>query len=268
MLSWTNATPEVGAGTILGPGHLDAHVTRRIALPDSPVIERCWRLTRDLDTALSNSTIPGLSVQLTWEEKVTRGVPGGFLLTGPTTRRFDVTLEGRGQVLGVRFLPGAFTGVTGIPAGDLTDRTRPAAGVFSLPDVPDPEDMVRAVEARGVVDERWSSALAAVRLAEMQEVTTVDALAECAGQTPRGLQRMFRHYIGLSPKTVITRLRLQDALRTLNTGPAGPAEPAESAGSLADLAVRLGFYDQAHFTREFRAFTGHSPGFYAASQRG
>ena len=149
MLSWTNATPEVGAGTILGPGHLDAHVTRRIALPDSPVIERCWWLTWDLDTALSNSTIPGLSVQLTWEEKVTRGVPGGFLLTGPTTRRFDVTLEGRGQVLGVRFLPGAFTGVTGIPAGDLTDRTRPAAGVFSLPDVPDPEDMVRAVEARG-----------------------------------------------------------------------------------------------------------------------
>ena len=73
---------------------------------------------------------------------------------------------------------------------------------------------------------------------------------------------MFRHFIGLSPKSVITRLRLQDALRALNSG------PAESVGSLSDLALRLGFYDQAHFTREFRTFTGHSPGFYAASQRG
>ncbi|ALI28246.1 Transcriptional regulator, AraC family [Mycolicibacterium fortuitum] len=38
----------------------------------------------------------------------------------------------------------------------------------------------------------------------------------------------------------------------------------EPGADFADLAVRLGWYDQAHFTNDFRSMLGSTPGEYAA----
>ena len=73
----------------------------------------------------------------------------------------------------------------------------------------------------------------------------------------RRLQRLFAEYIGVTPKWVIQRYRLQEAIWRL----AQPDSP-----TLASLAQELGFFDQAHFSRKFAALVGNTPLDYRRSQ--
>jgi transcriptional regulator GlxA family with amidase domain len=60
--------------------------------------------------------------------------------------------------------------------------------------------------------------------------------------------------LGVSSKQVLSRFRLQEAAWQLEREP---------ELELADLAVRLGWYDQAHFSRDFRLLLGETPARYA-----
>jgi methylphosphotriester-DNA--protein-cysteine methyltransferase len=62
--------------------------------------------------------------------------------------------------------------------------------------------------------------------------------------------RVFRRLAGLPPKALARVQRFHGALAPL----AGGREP------LVDLALRLGFYDQAHFNHEFFRLAGVAPG--------
>ena len=74
----------------------------------------------------------------------------------------------------------------------------------------------------------------------------------------RSLQRLVREQLGLTPKWLIRRYRMQEAAALL----AGPTLPP-----LAELAASLGFSDQAHLSREFRAVIGETPRRYALAAR-
>ena len=69
----------------------------------------------------------------------------------------------------------------------------------------------------------------------------------------RRLQRLFARYLGVGPKWVLARYRMHDVVAALDAG---------HAGSLAELAVAHGWYDQAHFTRDFTALVGTTPARY------
>jgi AraC-like DNA-binding protein len=71
----------------------------------------------------------------------------------------------------------------------------------------------------------------------------------------RTTQRVFRRYVGVPVKWVLCRYRLQHAALEIETDP---------SVDFADLAVRLGWYDQAHFTNDFGSMLGCTPGEYAA----
>jgi AraC-like DNA-binding protein len=73
----------------------------------------------------------------------------------------------------------------------------------------------------------------------------------------RQLQRLFAAKVGLSAKTFSRIVRFQ---RVFHLAP--------QAGSLTHLALDAGYFDQAHFSREFRSFTGFSPRQYFSSQPG
>ena len=62
-------------------------------------------------------------------------------------------------------------------------------------------------------------------------------------------------YVGVSPKWVIKRNRLQDAAEQLAGG----------AVSCAQMALELGYFDQAHFIKDFKSIVGKSPAEYARS---
>jgi AraC-like DNA-binding protein len=73
----------------------------------------------------------------------------------------------------------------------------------------------------------------------------------------RALQRLLSRRIGLSPTWLIRRRRLHEAADRLRD--AGP--------SLSGIAADLGYADQPHFTRDFKAATGLTPGQFAARFR-
>lgn len=62
--------------------------------------------------------------------------------------------------------------------------------------------------------------------------------------------RLFARYLGIPPRTVARIVRFQRTLRTLMSDP---------GGSLSDLASHAGYFDQAHFVRDFREMTGGVP---------
>lgn len=78
------------------------------------------------------------------------------------------------------------------------------------------------------------------------------SLAELAGVTPEHLARTFRGAEGMTVGEYVRRLRVERARRELERG----------GTPLSRLALDLGFFDQSHFTRTFKAHVGCTPGAY------
>jgi AraC-like DNA-binding protein len=72
------------------------------------------------------------------------------------------------------------------------------------------------------------------------------------------VQRLFATYVGVGPKAVLARYRLQDAVAAIDAG---------EVDDLADLAASLGWFDQAHFARDFRSVVGTTPSAYLRQAR-
>jgi AraC-like DNA-binding protein len=90
-------------------------------------------------------------------------------------------------------------------------------------------------------------------MASNAKLLTVTQVAQTVGVSPRSLQRLFRTYVGVSPKWLIRRYRLQEA--------AARAEAGETQNWSA-LALSLGYFDQAHFVNDFKRMIGLPPGEY------
>ncbi|WP_433450513.1 helix-turn-helix domain-containing protein [Streptomyces sp. CA-142005] len=87
-------------------------------------------------------------------------------------------------------------------------------------------------------------------------VIPVAKLADEVGWSVRHLENRFREQIGLPPKAAARVLRLQRARRLLAAG-----------HGQAETAAVCGYYDQAHFSGEFKAMTGCTPGEFLAARR-
>ena len=95
-------------------------------------------------------------------------------------------------------------------------------------------------------------ALHAAMLAD-PAITRVEHLCALAGCSKRTLQRLFREYVGVTPKWVLQRIRLHEAAERM----------ADGEGDWAGMAIDLGYFDQAHFIKAFKAVVGRSPADYA-----
>lgn len=79
---------------------------------------------------------------------------------------------------------------------------------------------------------------------------SVDQLSELNKINRRQLARKFSSHIGLSPKQLSKTIRIGATLKMLLTG---------KMTSLTKLAYENKYYDQAHFIKEFKEFTGLTP---------
>jgi AraC-like DNA-binding protein len=96
------------------------------------------------------------------------------------------------------------------------------------------------------------------RLSSTAGRAKISDLVQKIGWSERYFSRQFEEQIGLTPKVLGRILRFHRAVRTLT-------RPAEVR--LAELALDCGYYDQAHFTHDFREFSGITPSELMASRR-
>ncbi len=88
------------------------------------------------------------------------------------------------------------------------------------------------------------------RLERTRGDLAISELVSDSGWSRRRLAQRFREQVGLTPKSAAKVLRFQHAIELL-------ARPGHR--SLASVAVACGYYDQAHFNRDFRALAGCTP---------
>jgi len=234
------------------------------------LVEHFWTVSWDLrdQPALIRETLPHPSVHLVIEA-------GRSGLAGVHTGRFVRTLEGRGRVLGIKFHPGCFRPFWRGPMGEITDQVISLAAAFGTAGeqleasiLACGEEEARAValaeafllDRLPVPDPKAQLARSIVaRTLEDRELVQAEALAQTSGLSLRSLQRLFHDYVGVSPKWVIQRYRLHEAMERLE---------ADQPVDLSGLATSLGYYDQAHFIKAFKTFLGRTPAVYAGGPEG
>jgi len=79
------------------------------------------------------------------------------------------------------------------------------------------------------------------------------------GISTRQLERLFRTKLGLTPKMMSKLLRLNGAFASLEADP---------GSSMMNLSYQAGYYDQAHFSRDFKSIVGLSPTQLFSQERG
>ncbi|RKN51299.1 helix-turn-helix domain-containing protein [Micromonospora endolithica] len=202
-------------------------------------------------------------------------------VAGPFDGYCETSTTGVGAAVQMLLTPLAARRILAAPLGELANR---AVGVDRWP-----EGWLDRLRARLAEEPTWPGRFAlldatlAARLAGTDPVdprlvwawrrlagaggpVRVGELAEEVGWSRRHLTVRFHREVGLSPRTTVRLLRFQRTYAVLRRGlavcdlvPDLVAEEVPPAGSWAHLAVRYGYYDQAHLIRDFREFAGATP---------
>jgi AraC-like DNA-binding protein len=188
------------------------------------------------------------------------------MVIGQITKSFYVEPTGQVNSFAVRFYPYGFANFVSTPIKELADKETPLNVLFGeelsnplareIKGASDTADRIKIVE-RFLLG----------RLSDQTTVdnivkATIDALFSTRGSTSineilqddlsrrRQLERKFIRQIGISPKQLGKVIRLQSALKMLLN---------RKTESLTEIAYESDYYDQAHFNRDFREFTGTTP---------
>jgi AraC-like DNA-binding protein len=246
--------------------------------PLTGVIDRFWAVQWDLPGGAEHSqqvlTHPGANVSVGPADGHGEEGPLEARLYGVTRSLTRRRLRGRGWTVAAMTTVGGLGALIDGSADVYTDRAVPLGEGLGIDeavlirDVVDLADEQARVEAlAGALEgacrpERLDAARevsSVARLAESdRSIQRVGDLAERAGVSERTLQRQFVRFAGVSPAWVLRRYRLLEAAEAVRDG---------ASVDWAGLAVRLGYSDQAHLIRDFRAAVGQTPAAYARAQR-
>jgi AraC-like DNA-binding protein len=261
----SNSTAIGSRGVLrLPPDYAGLRVSRHQPSSElAPWIAYYWMVSSDLRGRPRHvqETLPHPNIYLVFEGN-------RLTICGVSTNKFTRILENQDFAFGVKFRPGGFRPFLHCAAASLTDRIVPANYIFSADGdtleaalvASGREDaMIGAVEAfflRRVPEPDESVELAdrlVSKILHQPQIKTVDDLAEQTGLSKRSVQRLFREYVGITPKWVIRRYRLHELIERLEAG---------DLLNWPDLALELGYFDQAHLIHDFRSITGYSPADY------
>lgn len=223
-----------------------------------------WLVRWRLDAPYTQEVVTLPSAHFVFEQNdVTSRRAARF--AGPGRRRFTRQLAGAGHIVGIALQAGTAFEWIRRPLAGFVDRRVPLRSVWRR-EVGEAERLI--LGASGNADavaqaesfiRRWKPTLGAdarlaatlvERIAKDRELCRVEHLVTLSGLSERALQRLFRRHVGISPKVVIRRFRLVEAADALER---------RKVRNLSRLALELGYYDQAHFVRDFKATVGRVP---------
>ncbi|OYU16508.1 MAG: AraC family transcriptional regulator [Alphaproteobacteria bacterium PA4] len=194
----------------------------------------------------------------------------GAQVQGPTSGPVRFAACGPLHLFGVGLLPQGWATLIGESADTLSDDLADLAAIIG--NAPVAEVLAAMTEARddaarvaaadrfflGLLDRahaapRWFMALADDWLTSGGN-PAVDTLVAASGMSARSVERLARRYYGASPKLLARKYRALNAAVQIGNG---------EVSGWADLAAGA-FFDQAHFIREFKQFTGMTPSRFLA----
>jgi AraC-like DNA-binding protein len=240
-------------------GYAPAHAKERV-LPDGSL---------QIVISLRHETIP---IYGGGHHKEIARLPG-CLVSGPRARFEVISTAEMKAIAGVHFRPGGAPPFLGVPASELSDLDVPLESLWGpiandlreqLVEASGPDEVFRMLEAcllLRAAGKLCLNPIVAGALEEFQKVShtrTISELADQTGLSQRRFIEIFRDNVGLTPKLFCRVRRFREALRQAGSG---------RRVVWSDLALSCGYYDQAHFIHDFRAFSGINPTSYLA-QRG
>lgn len=200
-----------------------------------------------------------------WKDQAT------CLLAGQIRQHFFLRNTGVSGMVGIKLQPAALTHLFNIDQSGLTGK------VVDLPEsirrVLSPAisslhsdlDMARVcsaldlafskLTAQGPESDEISASVSL--LLERKGNIGVNELTEAVNCGERKLERLFKRFIGLSPKFYARIIRLSYIFELMQEG----------NKNWSDLVYDSGFYDQSHFIKNFKEFTGEDPSSYGFDER-
>lgn len=110
----------------------------------------------------------------------------------------------------------------------------------------------RMVQETGRTPPRWLEQAGEILHEWLSDRPTVSTLAESVGVHPAHLAREFRRFYGCTMGEYVRRRRVEFACYQISA----------SDAPFSEIALAAGFFDQSHFTRTFKTYTGMTPGQY------
>jgi AraC-like DNA-binding protein len=196
------------------------------------------------------------------------------LVLGQITEPFYIEPIGYVNTFAVRFYPFGFANFLQTSIRELSNKETPLAILFGEKSSYElGQKMVKAAHTQERIE--IIEAFLLDKLSEKTTIdnivkTTIDAMLETKGSTSiqtvlkddlskrRQLEREFMKKVGLSPKQLGKVIRLQAALKMLLN------QPSES---FTKIAYESAYYDQAHFNKDFKEFTGTTPKEFLADEK-
>jgi len=190
-----------------------------------------------------------------------------YLLAGQIRNHFFLMNSGRSGIFAIKFQPTALTTLFNIDMNDLTDRVVPISPklseilspIIELATCNDSfETKVNSVEQwlLNYLQDRSFPENAGDRIIKLilknHGQISLDETCSKLGITSRYLERYFKKHVGVSPKFYTRIVRFSYIFKLAQN---------EDFNWL-DISFLAGYYDQSHFIKNFREFTGENPTTY------
>jgi AraC-like DNA-binding protein len=194
--------------------------------------------------------------------------------TGVWSRRCMVEYPMPVRVVGVHFKPWGVSPFVDVPSTELRDRWVPVDAVWdrSLDRMRDRIAWAASTgESLQILEDELRARLVpapshglelvthtAGRLEAAWGAVSVEALSEGAGVSGNHLATQFKSHLGITPKRLARIYRFARVILSVD---------ARHPVDWSQLAHAAGYFDQAHFSKEFKNFTGHTPTAYLTLRR-
>jgi AraC-like DNA-binding protein len=242
-----------------------------------PFVSFYWILEMDSNLALSakQRIIPNGCVELIFHfgDRLNTLFPNQkpeqqpqSLISGQTTRYYDVEQSGKTGMLSILFKPHGARMFFDLPISEITNQNVDLSllGLQFAPELTekialaaDHESRIRIIEQyliSKLTDQHLYNSLRLARTIEIinqqKGLVRVGELASIACLSQKQYNRIFYDFVGLHPKEFLKIVRLQYVFHH---------HKHNHNESLTELAYACGYYDQAHFVNDFKSLTGLTP---------
>lgn len=188
-----------------------------------------------------------------------------LLFSSQISKYFFLENTGRSGMLGIKLYPTAFHELFQLDVSDLTDQVLPLDTLIS-----DTENLAEIRNENSSMKQKVELAESWLRkymsnLSPQEKIRTcisqiheshgmidIDQMAGEVALSTRQLERLFKKVIGLTPKFYCRIIRFNYIFEVMK----------EQNDSWVRTALKSGYFDQSHFIKNFKEFTGEEPSSY------